>query len=559
MDVRLPDGTIIQGVPDGTTKAQLADKLKRNGYTVPDEWLGAPPDKEAMRSEMVKRELLQSPPVALARGMKDIIDTGAGFLSRLGGKDEQARVRQADAAGRAEFDAATEGTVLPKVARFGGQMSIVGPAVGRMGEAVAKVAPRLGTAIQSGGMTTGASPVGAAAKVGDMAIRSAGGGAGGYVAAGMIDPKQANEGAVVGALLPPVVKAAGEAGRAVGAVGKNALGLSTGVGAEPISQAFKAGQKGNREFLDNMRGNTEITAVLDRARQGLSAMRAQRSDAYRSGMIPIKGDKTVLDLKPIDAAIDDAMKMVSFKGQTKNEAAASAVQRMRDEVNAWRQLDPAEFHTPEGLDALKQKLGAVLESIPFESRSARLAAGKVYTATKQAIEQQAPTYAKVMRDYSQAQDSIREIERALSLGDRAAKDTAMRKLQSLMRNNVQTNYGNRLDLANTLESAGGVSLMPALAGQAMSSATPRSLSGQAGGVATALMSMQNPLMAMALPLQSPRIVGEAMYGLGRMTGGAQSGAQNALTTAGVPPLQIGNANELIQALYRSAPVLGVSR
>lgn len=34
MDVRLPDGTVIQNVPDGTTKAQLTEKLKANGYDV---------------------------------------------------------------------------------------------------------------------------------------------------------------------------------------------------------------------------------------------------------------------------------------------------------------------------------------------------------------------------------------------------------------------------------------------------------------------------------------------------------------------------------------------
>lgn len=32
MDVRLPDGTLLQNVPDGTTKAELVAKLKRNGY-----------------------------------------------------------------------------------------------------------------------------------------------------------------------------------------------------------------------------------------------------------------------------------------------------------------------------------------------------------------------------------------------------------------------------------------------------------------------------------------------------------------------------------------------
>jgi hypothetical protein len=48
MDVRLPDGTIIQGVPDGTTKADLAAKLQSNGMAVPADWLAAePPPKQA--------------------------------------------------------------------------------------------------------------------------------------------------------------------------------------------------------------------------------------------------------------------------------------------------------------------------------------------------------------------------------------------------------------------------------------------------------------------------------------------------------------------------------
>lgn len=34
MDVKLPDGTVIQGVPDGTTKEQLLGKLQKNGYDV---------------------------------------------------------------------------------------------------------------------------------------------------------------------------------------------------------------------------------------------------------------------------------------------------------------------------------------------------------------------------------------------------------------------------------------------------------------------------------------------------------------------------------------------
>ena len=78
-----------------------------------------------------------------------------------------------------------------------------------------------------------------------------------------------------------------------------------------------------------------------------------------------------------------------------------------------------------------------------------------------------------MKAYSDASDQIMEIERALSLGKKASVDTGMRKLQSLARNNVQTNYGNRLSLARELEDAGGVSLLPSIARQARNSWTPR--------------------------------------------------------------------------------------
>lgn len=49
MDVRLPDGTIIQNVPDGTTKADLVAKLQGNGIAVPSEWLQAAPAAQPVK------------------------------------------------------------------------------------------------------------------------------------------------------------------------------------------------------------------------------------------------------------------------------------------------------------------------------------------------------------------------------------------------------------------------------------------------------------------------------------------------------------------------------
>ncbi len=42
MDVQLPDGTLLRGVPDGMSRADLTAKLSANGYDVSK--LGAAPD-----------------------------------------------------------------------------------------------------------------------------------------------------------------------------------------------------------------------------------------------------------------------------------------------------------------------------------------------------------------------------------------------------------------------------------------------------------------------------------------------------------------------------------
>ncbi len=186
--------------------------------------------------ELMKKEVLASPPMAVARGVKDIVDTGALGLATLYDKvtgadkkklsdlvtgaqpGEAARVRAMNEAGRAEFDKAAEGRVLPQVGRFMGNMAGVAPAVSALGGAIGTVAPRLGSAVASGGMTTGAAPVGALARAGDMGIRMAGGGLGGYVGAGMVDPESANAGGVIGAVAPPALKVAGMAGAAAGNV-----------------------------------------------------------------------------------------------------------------------------------------------------------------------------------------------------------------------------------------------------------------------------------------------------------------------------------------------------
>jgi hypothetical protein len=291
-------------------------------------------------------------------------------------------------------------------------------------------------------------------------------------AASMVDP------------LSLTAKAVGTAGKAVAPV----LGMTTGAGAESFRQAYKAGREGGtaaEQFRSNITGTAPMTDVLDMAKQNLANMNQAKQAQYRSGMVNIKGDKTVLDFKGIDQAVQTAQNKTSYKGKVVNERAFNELQTVRDIVDDWKAQNPTDFHTPEGLDALKQRIGDVLENIPYEQKQARAAVGGVYDSVKSEITKQAPTYSKVMKEYSESAELIKEIERSLSLGQKASAETATRKLQSLMRKNVNTNFGQRVALGKQLTAAFS-----------------------AGGV---------PLATASLLASSPRLMGEAAYGTGLLS------------------------------------------
>jgi hypothetical protein len=302
----------------------------------------------------------------------------------------------------------------------------------------------------------------------------------------------------------------------------NVLGLSTGVGGDTVKTAFESGLKGKTAFKENIRGDVPITQVLDDARSNLANMNAAKQADYRSGMVDIKNDKTVLDFTGIDNSLKNAESMAYYKGKIKDQTAANVLEDMKKKVADWKNSDPAEYHTPEGMDALKQSLYESFGKLGPEEKTAFSAGKKIYDAVKSEISAQAPTYAKVMKDYSESSDLIHEIERTLSLGKKASDDTALRKLQSLTRNNVITNYGQRTALAEQLAAQGGTELMPALAGQAMTAKLPRNLAAQGGAIGAGLAAFSNPAVLAAMPFMSPRLVGEAAYGSGAAARGARN-------------------------------------
>lgn len=345
--------------------------------------------------------------------------------------------------------------------------------------------------------------------------------------------QQMGENVATGTAIGTAIPVVGRGLQAAGGAIRRGLGLTTGAGEEAIGQAIQAGRTGNQAFLQNIRGDVSAMDVLDQAKDALSNMRSARSQAYRQGIqstmpsAEIVAGKALpkappkLDFAPISNALDNVVESLKVKTPTGSQfkigsAELNKVEELQDVVKTW-QKDPS-LHTAEGLDALKQRLDALYPDSPMQ-RQVQRAVTSVRNTVKDTIVAQDKNYAKTMKAYEESLSLEREIERALSLGNRSAADTAIRKLQSLTRNNANTNYGYRMELAKALQEQGGQDLMPALAGQALSSFTPRGLAGQgaalgigAGGALTV-----NPMALAALPLTSPRLVGMGAYGLGRAT------------------------------------------
>lgn len=399
-------------------------------------------------------------------------------------------------------------------------------------------------------------PVGAAA---DVSAVLTGGGSALAKAPGMIG-RAGEIASTTGSVIDPV-NAAAQAAKGVGKVGTEGVGLLTGTHAKPLEEAAHAGYEGgeaSKALTENMRGNVPLNDVVDEARSAINNMRAKRGAEYRAGMLDVGQDTNVLSWQKIGQAIQDANDIKTFKGQDLSPETRAVREKLNDYVIDWMGLDPKEFHTPEGFDALKQKIGNLRDKLEVGSPEKKIA-NEYYGAVRGTIMDQVPEYGKVMEGYEQASNLVREIEKTLSLPQNERKgsiDTSLRKLQSVLRNNVNTSYGHREKLVEYLQNSGAPHLVSALAGQNLNTWTPRGLVrllAAMGLEGAAVHPGSAAKVAAVLPLMSPRLMGETFHGAGRLAGLTKH--VPGLNRTGInTAFQVGRATSLPAMQARGGPV-----
>jgi hypothetical protein len=338
-----------------------------------------------------------------------------------------------------------------------------------------------------------------------------------------------------GFAVDPLVLAAKGTGAVVkggGELAKAALGGTTGVGIAPLEQAFKAGKTGGqiqKQFMDNIKGAVPMEDALNIAKTNLEILHRNKQAAYQSNKQLWGKDKAILSFDDIDKSITAASRIAKNRhGEVLNQKAAKLLDEMTAAISRWKKLDPKKAHTAEGLDDLKQVLWDIREDIPLEATRATAVGRTIYGSVGNTITKQAPSYATAMKEYTEASELIHEITATLSLGKKALTDTSMRKLQSLMRDNVNTNYGQRAKLGEELAKVGD-DFRPALAGQALREITPRGIMGgfQLPTAGLGYVAGGIPAAVGGAVAQSPRVVGMGANLLGR-TGRVAQKARDAI-------------------------------
>lgn len=362
------------------------------------------------------------------------------------------------------------------------------------------------------------------------------------------------------------------------------VGLPSGIGGQAVREAagagFERGMAGgptarSEAFTEGMRRPGESAeTIVDAARDAVAKLREQAGVAYRQAMQNFGQNPVPLDI--------DVVRQRMAKIKPRNyDAMVNAPKRPSDHI-AWEQMNDTVNHyadqamqdpsllEPMAMDAFKQDLYDIGSKIggAYDRDAARIAK-TAYTAVRQELVKHDPVYADIMKNYEKAAVEARELEDMFSLGQARGKpvkvDTAARKLQSIMRNNANTNYGMRAKRGERLAELDETgTLMAANAGQMASAPTARGITrgvvaggtvpgaGIAAALNPATLFASVPLMAAT----SPRLTGELAYGAGRLTG---TGARVAKD---ISQSQLGQGvtttAKAIADLYQKYPELGLA-
>jgi hypothetical protein len=318
-------------------------------------------------------------------------------------------------------------------------------------------------------------------------------------------------GELLGVVGPKVAKG-------IGYLGKQALGFTTGKGPQIIGRAFQGGEK----FEQGLRGQLDMTDVYDTVKGALQNIRNTRATEYRTQLQNLKSVNQPSDVTPIGNRLDQLLSAYNLGLSSTGKVVPKGVSKLykseekniQEIVNDVRKIaQNPDMQTPSQLDLFKQKL----DNFYSPNKDSRALVTSLRNTVKDIIVKDVPEYEAMTAKYHQSSKFINEIEKSITgTANRGSVDTALRKLSRIMKEDPDY----RRELLTKLSGITGEELKGMLAGVSMNPLYPEGLVGRslaAGEIYSLLAGVGNPKIMAMLTMGSPRIVGEFLNQLGKIS------------------------------------------
>lgn len=344
-------------------------------------------------------------------------------------------------------------------------------------------------------------------------------------------------GGAIGGAIPIFGSGAKKAFDIAGETFSEVLGKATGTSAETISEAFRNPKVGKLLRQSGKTPDVLEQEALDLALDGLSAIREKRASEYLPRLERIKKLGTQFDkigkdleeklLKKFDDLNvktefveegDRVVERFNFDGSTVSKDAHQKA--LNSVMIQLRDLDKPNARE---LDALKRRLSQIEDGLPVkESGGARSVISSIRREVADFLSNNVDGYQEMTKDYAKTSELIKDIKRTLSLGENNAKATALKKIQTTLRQNNAM----RVQMVEALEEVGGVGsgeITSRIAAAQLAPTVPRGLSGNLllpAGLTVGVLSTKIPLLLLIAATTSPKLMGHLVSLLGKISGNA---------------------------------------
>jgi len=285
-----------------------------------------------------------------------------------------------------------------------------------------------------------------------------------------------------------------------------------------LQEAAKAGMTGNEHFWNHWAGVAQPGELVDSVQGAVKTAQDTRRAEYMKGMKDQSKFVQPLDYDLINNQIGKIRAdNTTVGGMPKNTGVHQALDEVEKLVGQWQaQPNVQGAHSITDMDALKRRVDELRSMYPKGSPEEAVLTG-VRQSIYKTIEGQDSGYAKIMQDYGEASDQLRDFKKTLGAGQNTATAASVQKLIKAQSKGASKNL---LDEIAKIDP----SIPARIAGTELHELMPQGLRGYLGtlggqmGISGMLGSLFHPAALASLLGSSPRVAGGVQYGLGTVLG-----------------------------------------